>query len=248
MKYEEAQIEEILSRFVKAETTLEEERRLADFFASAPSVPPRWRAFAILFAGIDAGALKSGDDARQRSEKPAQPLRPVRKPCRRRLWLSVASVAAVLCLCFLLGRMAWQEEESAANRESAAVTSVSQPSLPPARSSEPACVAQPPPPSQSCTPSSVVKKQSSARKPAKATRMPSRSKTLATEHGGETIIAAAEQENIPTAGDEQQTDFSQHIVSAAFTYSEHSQLDERAIRERNRVRAEVMEQYAHLSF
>ena len=42
------------------------------------------------------------------------------------------------------------------------------------------------------------------------------------------------------------SDLTDHIVSAAFTYSEHSQLDERAIRGRDRVRARVMEQYAHL--
>ena len=84
MKYEEAHIEDMLRRFMKGETTLEEERRLADYFASAPSVPHRWRAFAVLFAGIDGGALES-----------AGPAQPVEKPGRRRVWLKVAGVAGV---------------------------------------------------------------------------------------------------------------------------------------------------------
>ena len=66
MKYEEAHIEALLRRFMKAETTLAEEQQLADFFASTPSVPRRWSAFAILFAGIEAGVLEKID-----SEQPS---------------------------------------------------------------------------------------------------------------------------------------------------------------------------------
>ena len=52
MKYEETSIEALLNRFVKGETTLADERLLADYFATAQSVPERWRAFAVLFGGI----------------------------------------------------------------------------------------------------------------------------------------------------------------------------------------------------
>ena len=77
MKYEEAYIEDLLSRFVKAETTLEEERLLADFFASTPSVPQRWRDFAVLFAGIGAGVLNSVDAKRQRADIATSTVAPV---------------------------------------------------------------------------------------------------------------------------------------------------------------------------
>ena len=41
MKYEETSIEALLNRFVKGETTLADERLLADYFATAQSVPER---------------------------------------------------------------------------------------------------------------------------------------------------------------------------------------------------------------
>ena len=123
MKYEEAHIEDMLRRFMKGETTLEEERRLADYFASAPSVPHRWRAFAVLFAGIDGGALES-----------AGPAQPVEKPGRRRVWLKVAGVAgvaAVLCLCYVLGSVAWHADEPAIDVNAAIATATAErPSAP----------------------------------------------------------------------------------------------------------------------
>lgn len=114
MKYEEAYIEDLLSRFVKAETTLEEERLLADYFATAQSVPERWRAFAVLFGGIEAGVLAHTEPIRHSPNILAQPASE-QSPRRSLKWLKEAGVAAVFCICCLLGRMAWRQETPVAD-------------------------------------------------------------------------------------------------------------------------------------
>ena len=109
MKYEETSIEALLNRFVKGETTLADERLLADYFATAQSVPERWRAFAVLFGGIEAGVLAHTEPIRHSPNILAQPASE-QSPRRSLKWLKVAGVAAVFCICCLLGRMAWRQE------------------------------------------------------------------------------------------------------------------------------------------
>lgn len=246
MKYEEAHIEDMLRRFMKGETTLEEERRLADYFASAPSVPHRWRAFAVLFAGIDGGALES-----------AGPAQPVEKPGRRRVWLKVAGVAgvaAVLCLCYVLGSVAWHADEPAIDANAAMATATAerpsapasdhQPTASAASSASPTTAPQAAIPPQ--TPSHARHKRALARHTEEASHKQDKAQLAQNEH--QTKPQSERQREAPSAplSDSDASDLTDHIVSAAFTYSEHSQLDERTIRGRDRVRARVMEQYAHL--
>ena len=237
----------MLRRFMKGETTLEEERRLADYFASVPSVPHRWRAFAVLFTGIDGGALES-----------AGPAQPVEKPGRRRhVWLKVAGVAgvaAVLCLCYVLGSVAWHADEHAIDANAAMATATAerpsapasdrQPTASPASAASPTTAPQaaiPPHP-----PSHARHKRALARHTEEASHKQDQAQLAQNEP--QPKPQSERQREAPSAplSDSDASDLTDHIVSAAFTYSEHSQLDERAIRGRDRVRARVMEQYAHL--
>ena len=240
MKYEEAHIEDMLRRFMKGETTLEEERRLADYFASAPSVPHRWRAFAVLFAGIDGGALESAGSAQ-----------PVEKPGRRHLQPHAAGVAAVLCLCYVLGSVAWHADEHAIDANAAMATATAERPSAPASDHQPTASAASPttapqaaiPPQ---TPSHARHKRALARHTEEDAHKQDQAQLAQNEH--QTKPQSERQREAPSAplSDSDASDLTDHIVSAAFTYSEHSQLDERTIRGRDRVRARVMEQYAHL--
>lgn len=246
MKYEEAHIEDMLRRFMKGETTLEEERRLADYFASVPSVPHRWRAFAVLFAGIDGGALES-----------AGPAQPVEKPGRRRVWLKVAGVAgvaAVLCLFYVLGSVAWHADEPAIDANAAMATATAERPSAPASDHQPTA-SSPSSASLGTAPPAAIPPQTSSH--ARHKRALARHTEEASHKQDQAQLAQNEpqpkpqserQREAPSAplSDSDASDLTDHIVSAAFTYSEHSQLDERAIRGRDRVRARVMEQYAHL--
>lgn len=244
MKYEEAHIEDMLRRFMKGETTLEEERRLADYFASAPSVPHRWRAFAVLFAGIDGGALES-----------AGPAQPVAKPGRRRhVWLKVAGVAgvaAVLCLCYVLGSVAWYADEHAIDANAAMATATAERPSAPASDHQPTASSVSP----GTAPQAAIPPKTSSH--ARHKRALARHTEEASHKQDQAQLAQNEpqpkpqsewQREAPSAplSNSDASDLTDHIVSAAFTYSEHSQLDENAIRGRDRVRARVMEQYAHL--
>ncbi len=262
---------------MKAETTLEEERWLAVFFTSTPSVPERWSAYAVLLAGIEAGVLDDSDCARHSLDQPALPsdaqsVDPVTPSCYIPLWLKVAGVAALCCLCCLLGRMVWLQEESAVAGESAVATS-ERPSLQPAaHQPEPSCTAGVTttlPALQSHVPGPAMRRHLSVRNKAGGSRRPIHSEKVEAEGDSEHSSTAAEQENNASGGtgesrtqpplaqnepqpaslpDNNQSDLAAHILSAAFTYSEHSNLDERAIQGRNRLRAEIMEQYAHIGF
>ena len=246
MKYEKAHIEDMLRRFMKGETTLEEERRLADYFASAPSVPHRWRAFAVLFAGIDGGALES-----------AGPAQPVGKPGRRRVWLNVAGVAgvaAVLCLCYVLGSVAWHADEHAIDANAAMATATAERPSAPASEHQPTASAASSAFPTTAPPAAIPPQTSSH---ARHKRALARHTEEDAHKQDQAQLAQNEpqpkpqsewQREAPSAplSDSDASDLTDHIVSAAFTYSEHSQLDERAVRGRDRVRARVMEQYAHL--
>lgn len=242
MKYEEAHIEDMLRRFMKGETTLEEERRLADYFASAPSVPHRWRAFAVLFAGIDGGALES-----------AGPAQPVEKPGRRRVWLKVAGVAgvaAVLCLCYVLGSVAWHADEPAIDANAAIATATAERPSAPASDHQPTASSASPASPTTAPPAAIPPQTSSHARHKRAlvrhTEEEPRQQDQAQLAQNEPQIEKQPAPPADAVPDNSPTDLTDHIVSAAFTYSEHSQLDERAIRGRDRVRARVMEQYAHL--
>lgn len=265
MKYEETSIEALLNRFVKGETTLADERLLADYFATAQSVPERWRAFAVLFGGIEAGVLTHTEPIRHSPNILAQPASE-QSPRRSLKWLKVAGVAAVFCICCLLGRMVWQQETPVADSKEVLATAVKQSLQPAGKVSEQPYAAQMTPPATALlsetpkTPGRNVVGQ--YRRP-----LPSEKETA--KDDGEYLSATAGQGNnaagasdknhaqLPDNTDEKlpastvndyQSDLSEHIVSTLFTYSEDSQLDERAIRVRNRVRGEVLEQYAHIGF
>ena len=145
MKYEETSIEALLNRFVKGETTLADERLLADYFATAQSVPERWRAFAVLFGGIEAGVLTHTEPIRHSPNILAQPASE-QSPRRSLKWLKVAGVAAVFCICCLLGRMAWQQETPVADSKEVLATAVKQSLQPAGKVSEQPCTAQMTPP------------------------------------------------------------------------------------------------------
>ena len=145
MKYEETSIEALLNRFIKGETTLAEERLLADYFATAQSVPERWRAFAVLFGGIEAGVLAHTEPIRHSPNILAQPASE-QSPRRSLKWLKVAGVAAVFCICCLLGRMAWRQETPVADSKAVLATAVKQSLQPAGKVSEQPCTAQMTPP------------------------------------------------------------------------------------------------------
>ena len=265
MKYEETSIEALLNRFVKGETTLAEERLLADYFATAQSVPERWRAFAVLFGGIEAGVLAHTEPIRHSPNILAQPASE-QSPRRSLKWLKVAGVAAVFCICCLLGRMAWRQESPVAESKEVLATAVKQSLQPAGKVPEQPCTAQMTPPATALL--SETPKAPDRNVMGQSHRPLSSEKETAKDDG-EYLSATAGQGNnaprptvknhaqLPDNTDEKlpastvndyQSDLSEHIVSTLFTYSEHSQLDERAIRVRNRVRGEVLEQYAHIGF
>lgn len=265
MKYEETSIEALLNRFVKGETTLAEERLLADYFATAQSVPERWRAFAVLFGGIEAGVLAHTEPIRHSPNiLPPQPASE-QSPRRSLKWLRVAGVAAVFCICCLLGRMAWRQETPVADSKEVLATAVKQSLQPAGKVSEQPCTAQMTPPATALL--SETPKAPGRNVMGQSRRLSSEKETV--KDDGEYLSATAGQGNnaagasdknhaqLPDNTDEKlppstvndyQSDLSEHIVSTLFTYSEDSQLDERAIRVRNRVRGEVLEQYAHIGF
>ncbi|MEE0903705.1 MAG: hypothetical protein U0L68_04455 [Prevotellamassilia sp.] len=265
MKYEETSIEALLNRFVKGETTLAEERLLADYFATAQSVPERWRAFAVLFGGIEAGVLAHTEPIRHSPNILAQPASE-QSPRRSLKWLKVAGVAAVFCICCLLGRMAWRQETPVADSKEVLATAVKQSLQPADKVSEQPYAAQMTPPATPLlsetpkAPGHNVMGQS--RRPLSSERETAKNdgKYLSATAGQGNNAASASDKNhaqLPDNTDEKlpastvndyQSDLSEHIVSTLFTYSEDSQLDERAIRVRNRVRGEVLEQYAHIGF
>ena len=265
MKYEETSIETLLNRFVKGETTLADERLLADYFATAQSVPERWRAFAVLFGGIEAGVLAHTEPIRHSPNILAQPASE-QSPRRSLKWLKVAGVAAVFCICCLLGRMAWRQETPVADSKEVLATAVKQSLQPAGKVSEQPCTAQMTPPATvllSETP------KASGRNVMGQPRRPLSSEKETAKDDGEYLSATAGQGNnaagasdknhaqLPDNTDEKlpastvndyQSDLSVHIVSPLFTYSDNSELEERSIRVRNRVRGEVLEQYAHIGF
>lgn len=265
MKYEETSIEALLNRFVKGETTLAEERLLADYFATAQSVPERWRAFAVMFGGIEAGVLAHTEPIRHSPNILAQNASE-QSPRRSLKWLKVAGVAAVFCICCLLGRMAWRQETPVADSKEVLATGVKQSLQPAGKVSEQPCTAQMTPPATALLSETP---KAPGRNVMGQSRRPLSSEKETAKANGEYLSATAGQGNnaagvsdknhaqLPDNTDEKlpastvndyQSDLSEHIVSTLFTYSEHSQLDERAIRVRNRVRGEVLEQYAHIGF
>ena len=277
MKYEEAHIEDMLSRFMKAETTLEEERWLADYFSSASSVPQQWRAFAVLFTGIEAGVLNQSDGARRSPDmrdcpSDASSQCHAERRIRSCLWLKATGVAALLCLCLLLGRVAWIREEPDVTGKRAATTSASHSLQSTDGQPVPSCAAltMKPPTLQSHAPRTLDHRPTPApvlSATGKSRRLVHSEKVTAEDEGKNKSAAdgqihssgVAEGNRTPSQSvqnelqpaplqDDNQSDFSEHIVSAAFAYPEHSRLDEQAIRVRNRVRAEVMEQYAQICF
>ena len=48
-------IQRLLDRFMMSETTIEEERRLKEYFSSLDDVPEEWTAFAVMIQGMSAG-------------------------------------------------------------------------------------------------------------------------------------------------------------------------------------------------
>lgn len=79
MNMEKQYIQQLLDRYMAAETTQEEEALLADYFCTHLDVPAEWRTFSILFRGLRQGKAQEA---------------PRRKPTLLR-WSAAAAVAVV---------------------------------------------------------------------------------------------------------------------------------------------------------
>lgn len=79
MNMEKQYIQQLLDRYMAAETTQEEEALLADYFCTHHDVPAEWRTFSILFRGLRQGKAQEV---------------PRRKPTLLR-WSAAAAVVAV---------------------------------------------------------------------------------------------------------------------------------------------------------
>lgn len=79
MNMEKQYIQQLLDRYMAAETTQEEEALLADYFCTHHDVPAEWRTFSILFRGLRQGKAQEA---------------PRRKPTLLR-WSATAAVVVV---------------------------------------------------------------------------------------------------------------------------------------------------------
>lgn len=79
MNKEKQHIQQLLDRYMAAETTQEEEALLADYFCTHHDVPAEWRTFSILFRGLRQGKAQEA---------------PRRKPTLLR-WSAAAAVVVV---------------------------------------------------------------------------------------------------------------------------------------------------------
>lgn len=86
MNMEKQYIQQLLDRYMAAETTQEEEALLADYFCTHLDVPAEWRTFSILFRGLRQGKAQEA---------------PRRKPTLLR-WSAAAAVVAVAMVAGLL--------------------------------------------------------------------------------------------------------------------------------------------------
>lgn len=80
MNMEKQYIQQLLDRYMAAETTQEEEALLADYFCTHHDVPAEWRTFSILFRGLRQGKAQEA---------------PRRKPTLLR-WSAVAVVVVAM--------------------------------------------------------------------------------------------------------------------------------------------------------
>lgn len=95
-------IQQLLDRFMEGMTSEQEERQLADFFASVEDIPGEWRAYAIMFGGFQQkGVLK---------RQPAKVL-----PLKR--WVVVAACAAGFVAFFLVLQRTVKDEQQLALEE-----------------------------------------------------------------------------------------------------------------------------------
>lgn len=79
MNMEKQHIQQLIDRYMAAETTQEEEALLADYFCTHHDVPAEWRTFSILFRGLRQGKAQEA---------------PRRKPTLLR-WSAAAAVVVV---------------------------------------------------------------------------------------------------------------------------------------------------------
>lgn len=92
-------IQQLLDRFMEGTTSEQEERQLADFFASTEDIPEEWRAYAIMFSGFQ--------QKRVLKRQPAKVL-----PLKR--WVAVAACAAgFVAIFFVLQRNVKDEQQLA---------------------------------------------------------------------------------------------------------------------------------------
>ena len=95
-------IQQLLDRFVEGMTSEQEERQLADFFASTEDIPEEWRAYAIMFGGFQ-----------QKSVLKRQPSKVL--PLKR--WVAVAACAAGFVAFFLVLQRTVKDEQQLALEE-----------------------------------------------------------------------------------------------------------------------------------
>lgn len=96
------QIQDLIDRFMMAETSEAEERELAEFFQNAGSIPPQWEDVAIMMRGFS--EAPSGAASRR---KEIVSTKTIKMP--RLAWVAAASLAIILGISALMARMGSDE-------------------------------------------------------------------------------------------------------------------------------------------
>mgnify|MGYP004505637067 CR=1 FL=1 len=87
--YSQHQIEELLTKFMEGNTTIEEESLLSEYFSTTPNIPAEWADYKAMFGYLDRGLE---GDLLPESASPTH---------RKRLWwISISAAAAVVALVF----------------------------------------------------------------------------------------------------------------------------------------------------
>ena len=100
---EKAYIQKLLDSYMAAETTMEEERLLSDYFCTHQDIPAEWRNFSIMFRGM-----------RQYEQKP--------DASSMKTLLKWSAAAAVVLFVFGTGALLMQQEET--SKPSSPVTQI----------------------------------------------------------------------------------------------------------------------------
>lgn len=93
-------INSLLNKFMKAQTTEEEEQTLNDFFCTNHELPQEWLVYKDLFCSFKTDAYDLGDDELEEMQKP--------KSSRKRISVRLARWTAAACVAMALLAFGWQ--------------------------------------------------------------------------------------------------------------------------------------------